>query len=349
MNKTFNIGKRVIGDRCPPYVIAEMSGNHNGDINRALELIRAAKKSGAHAVKLQTYTADTMTIDHDGEGFRIEGGVWDGRSLYELYQEAHTPWDWHEALFTTGREIGIDVFSTPFDESAVDFLEKFDPPAYKVASFELMDIPLLEKIGATGRPVILSTGMATFAEIEQATSALRNAGAETIVVLHCVSGYPTAVADSNIRTIPDLADRLNLPVGLSDHTLGTAVAVGAVALGACVIEKHFTLRREDGGPDAAFSLEPAELAELVQNTADVYTALGTAGYEMKASERALAQYRRSIYVVADIAEGGTLTEKNIRRIRPGLGLAPRHYRSVLGKNAKRKLTRGEPLRLEDLD
>ncbi|NNE84058.1 MAG: pseudaminic acid synthase [Alphaproteobacteria bacterium] len=326
-----------------------MSGNHNGDINRALELIRVAKKSGAHAVKLQTYTADTMTIDHDGEGFRIEGGVWDGRSLYELYQEAHTPWSWHEELFALGRQIGIDVFSTPFDESAVDFLEKFDPPAYKLASFEVIDTPLLEKIGATGRPVILSTGMATFAEIEQAASALQVSGAEAIVVLHCVSGYPTTVADSNIRTIPDLADRLNLPVGLSDHTLGTAVAVGAVALGACVIEKHFTLRREDGGPDAAFSLEPAELAELVQNTADVYTALGTAGYDMKASERALAQYRRSIYVVADIAAGETLTEKNIRRIRPGLGLAPQHYRSVLGKNAKRKLARGKPLRLEDIE
>lgn len=348
MKTRFKIGNCTVGDGCPPYVIAEISGNHNGDIDRALSLIRAAKDAGAHAVKLQTYTADTMTIDYDGEGFRIDGGLWDGRSLYELYQEAHTPWAWHEDLFAAGRELGIDVFSTPFDESAVDFLEALDPPAYKVASFEVMDIPLLQKIGATGRPVILSTGMATFEEIEQAVSTLREAGTEAVVVLHCVSGYPTPVAESNIRTIPDLAARLGLPVGLSDHTLGTAVAVGAIALGACVVEKHFTLRREDGGPDAAFSLEPEELAALVRDTADVYAALGSAGYEMKTSERALSQYRRSIYVVADIEEGAILTEKNIRRIRPGLGLAPQHYKSVLGKRAKRRLTRGEPLRLDDL-
>jgi len=350
MEKALQIGSRSIGYGNPPYIIAEISGNHNGEIDRALDLVRAAKDAGAHAVKLQTYTADTMTIDHDGEGFRIEGGLWDGRSLYELYQEAHTPWEWHEELFALGRKIGIDVFSTPFDESAVDFLEQFDPPAYKVASFEVLDTPLLEKIGGTGRPVILSTGMARFEEIECAVSTLRDAGSESIVVLHCVSGYPTPIEDSNIRTVADLAGRLGMPVGLSDHTLGTAVAVAAVSLGACVIEKHFTLRRADGGPDAAFSLEPPELESLVRDTADAFAAMGVPGYEMKASEQALARYRRSIYVVANIEEGETLTEQNIRRNFGRVSVWRRNTIELsLANTAKRRLLRGSPLHFEDID
>ncbi len=349
MTKTFKIGSRTIGRGHAPYVIAEMSGNHNGDVNRAMDLIRAAKQAGAHAVKLQTYTADTMTIDHEGTGFTIEGGLWDGRSLYELYEEAHTPWDWHQSLFDLGREIGIDVFSSPFDETAVDFLEQFDPPVYKVASFELLDIPLLEKIAVTGRPIIVSTGMATLEEVNEALSTLERAGAKDLVVLHCVSGYPTPIGEVNLLTIPDLEEKLGLPVGLSDHTLGTSVAVGAVALGACVVEKHFTLRRKDGGPDAAFSLEPHEFTNLVSDTAAVFSALGSAGYQKKTSEEQSIQFRRSIYVVADIDKGEMLTEAKIRRIRPGFGLAPRHYREMLGRKASRKLTRGEPLSLSDVE
>lgn len=349
MKNQFKIGRHLVGVGCQPYVVAEMSGNHNGDINRALKLIRAAKEAGAHAVKLQTYTADTMTIDHDSEDFLIGGGPWNGRRLYELYEEAHTPWEWHEQLFATGRELGIDVFSSPFDESAVDFLEQFNPPAYKVASFEISDAPLLKKVASTKRPVILSTGMARLDEIEAAVAILEEARVDEMVVLHCVSGYPTPVSDSNIQTISDLAQRFPLPIGLSDHTLGTTVAVGAVALGACFIEKHLTLLRADGGPDSEFSLEPDEFADLVRVTADAYAALGTANYELKDSERTYVQFRRSIYVVADIGVGEPLTKSNIRRIRPGRGLAPNLYDSVLGKRAARRLKRGEPLQDSDFE
>ena len=340
------IAGRDIGPDQPPYVIAELSGNHNGDIERAFAIMAAAKQAGADAIKIQTYTADTMTIDHDGPEFTIEGGLWDGRRLYELYEWAHTPWDWHDDLFAKGRELGITVFSTPFDATAVDFLETFDVPAYKIASFELIDLPLIEQVAATGKPMILSTGMADLAEIEEAVATARDAGCRELIVLHCVSGYPTPPGDSNLRTLSELADKFNAVVGLSDHTLGIGVSVAATALGAAVIEKHVTLRREDGGPDAAFSLEPAELSALVNETHAAWAALGTAGFERRASEQPNMIFRRSLYVVANVKKGEPLTEKNIRAIRPGYGLAPKHLKELLGCPAARDLKRGEPVSVD---
>jgi len=341
--KTICISGRPIGPDHPPYVIAEMSGNHNGDIDRAFALIDAAKESGADAVKLQTYTADTITIDHHGPGFDIEGGLWAGRSLYELYQEAGTPWEWHAALFEHAAKRGITVFSSPFDPTAVVFLEELGAPAYKIASFELVDLPLIELCAWTGKPLIMSTGMASEQEIAEAVDTARQAGNEQIVLLHCVSGYPTAIADSNLRRIPRLADRFGTLIGLSDHTPGTVVPTAATALGARVIEKHFTLRRADGGPDAAFSLEPEELRQLVEGTRAGWEALGDGVERVEASEAGSVQFRRSLYVVADIPAGGTFTPDNIRSIRPGFGLAPKEIRQILGKRARHAVPRGTPL------
>ena len=284
-----------------------------------------------------------MTIDHDGPEFTIEGGLWDGRRLYELYEWAHTPWDWHDDLFAKGRELGITVFSTPFDATAIDLLEKLDTPAYKIASFELIDLALIEGVAATGKPLIMSTGMADLAEIKEAVAVARDAGCREMILLHCVSGYPTPAAESNLRTISELARQFDVVVGLSDHTLGIGVSVAATALGASVIEKHVTLRRTDGGPDAGFSLEPAELTALVTETRDAWSALGTAGFERKASEEPNMIFRRSLYVVADIKKGEPLTENNIRTIRPGYGLAPKHLKEMLGRTAARDLKRGEPM------
>ena len=349
MKRLLTIADRPIGSAQPPYVVAEMSGNHNGDIGRALALIEAAKAAGADAVKLQTYTADTITIDHDGPGFRIESGLWAGRTLYELYREGHTPWDWHEALFDKGRELGITVFSSPFDHTAVDFLEGLDAPAYKIASFEAVDLPLIERAAKTGKPLIISTGMADREEIGEAVTAARGAGCRDLVLLHCVSGYPTPVEECNLRTLADLAATFNLPVGLSDHTLGTAVPIAAAALGACLIEKHFTLRRADGGPDAAFSLEADELAALVVAANEAWLAMGAVDYDQKPSEREYAGLRRSLYVVSDIAAGGELTTENIRSIRPGFGLAPKHLPRVLGRRVRSALKRGTPLSFDMID
>jgi N-acetylneuraminate synthase len=343
MQRTITIGGRPVGPGHPPFLIAEMSGNHNGDLKRALAIMEVAKEAGADAIKLQTYTADTITIDCDKPDFVIKGGLWDGRTLYGLYQEASTPWDWHEQLFAKGRELGVPVFSTPFDATAVDFLERLGAPAHKIASFELIDTPLLRKVAATGKPVIASTGMANLGEIAEAVRTLQENGCEDLILLHCVSGYPVPAEESNLRTIPHLAATFDLPVGLSDHTLDPVVATAAVAAGAVVVEKHFTISRADGGPDASFSLEPKEFAELARSLRTTFAALGHVNYERTASEVGNVQFRRSIYVVRDMAAGEAFSPENIRIIRPGHGLEPKHYDAIIGKSARRSIARGTPM------
>jgi pseudaminic acid synthase len=344
MNSTsITIDGRIIGPDQPPYVVAEMSGNHNGDIGRAYALLEAAKASGADAVKLQTYTADTITIDHDGPDFVISGGLWNGRTLYDLYREAHTPWEWHKPLFERARALGLTIFSSPFDATAVDLLESLGAPAYKIASFELVDLPLVRRVAATGKPLIMSTGMAHLGEIQDAVAAAREAGCGQLILLHCVSGYPTQPEESNLRTIPHLAEAFGVAAGLSDHTLGVAVSVASVALGACFIEKHFTLKRADGGPDAAFSLEPDELKALVDGVRTAWAALGRVSYDLKPSERGNTHFRRSLYVVADMAAGEVFSAENLRSIRPGFGLEPCHLPDIIGRPSARALSRGTPL------
>lgn len=338
-----HIDGRPIGSAHPPYVVAEMSGNHNGDIRRALDLISAAAAAGADAVKIQTYTADTITLDHDGPGFRLEGGLWDGRRLHELYAEAHTPWDWHGPMFDHARSVGITLFSSPFDATAVDLLESLGAPAYKIASFELVDLPLIRRCAATGKPLVMSTGMASPQEIAEAVAAARGAGARDLVVLHCTSAYPAPMSSMNLATLPDMAGRFGVLPGLSDHTLGTAASVAAVALGAVFIEKHFTLSRAEGGVDSAFSLEPAELAELVSSCRGAWEALGQVAYGPGEAEAGNAGMRRSLYVSAPVRRGDAFTPSNVRSVRPGLGLAPKHLDVVLGRRATRDIPFGEPL------
>jgi len=340
---SIQIGDRQVGSEHRPYIVAELSANHGGKIEQALDIVSAAAAAGVDAIKLQTYTADTMTIDHHGPGFDIEGGLWHGRSLYDLYEEAHTPWDWHEALFAHGRKLGLEVFSTPFDASAVDFLESFDPPAYKIASFECTDIPLIRKVASTGKPMIISTGIANQQEIGEAVSTAIDGGAGGLCLLHCVSAYPAPSSEYNLKTILDLAESYGVVVGLSDHTLGIEIAIAATALGASLIEKHVTNRRADGGPDSAFSLEPEELRQMVEGCHQAFDALGAPSFVRQDSELGNAQFRRSIYVTADVANGEELTEANIRCIRPGFGLPPKRYPDALGRKAARALKRGEPL------
>jgi pseudaminic acid synthase len=337
---TFHLDNIPIGPQHPPCIIAELSANHNGSITRAKETIDAAKACGADAIKLQTYTADTLTIDCDRPDFLIKGGLWNGYKLYDLYKWAHTPYEWHAELFAHARKIGIAVFSTPFDETAVDLLESLHTPAYKVASFEMIDTPLLEKIARTGKPVIMSTGMASEQEIEDAISALRDGGCRDLVLLHCISSYPAPMDQANVRQVPELARRFSVVSGLSDHTMGTTAAVAAVALGACVIEKHFTLSRADKGPDSDFSLEPHELSRLCRDTKDAWAALGKASFVRSQAEKNSLVFRRSIYFVRDLPAGAIITEQDIRRIRPGMGLPPKHYSELLGKRLTKSVARG---------
>jgi pseudaminic acid synthase len=337
------IAGRKIGPGYPPFVICELSGNHNGSLERALTMIDAAAETGCDAIKLQTYTADTLTLDCDGPGFRIEAGPWAGRTLHDLYAEAFTPYEWHAALFERARQRGVTLFSTPFDETAVALLESLDAPAYKIASFEAVDLPLIARVAQCHKPMIISTGLASLVEMEEALSTARRNGAAGVALLHCVSAYPAPIAEANVRTVPDLARRFGTVTGLSDHTPGAAAAVAAVALGAAIIEKHFTLARADGGPDAAFSLEPAEFTALVRDCKAAWSALGSATYDELGSERAAAGHRRSLYVSAPVKAGEPLTAANVRSVRPGYGLAPKHLPGVLGRKAARDLNFGEPL------
>jgi pseudaminic acid synthase len=343
MSPTVTIAGRPIGRDYEPYVICELSGNHNGSLERALTMLEAAAKTGADAVKIQTYTADTLTIDHDGPEFRITGGLWDGRTLHDLYQEAHTPFEWHAALFAKARELGVTLFSSPFDETAVDLLEGLDAPAYKIASFEAIDLPLIARVARTGKPMIISTGMSNLGEISDAVRTARSNGCEELILLHCISSYPAPDEDSNVRTVPHLGQAFGCVSGLSDHTFGSAVSIAATALGGAVVEKHFTLRRADGGPDAAFSLEPAEFTALVEDCKRAWRALGRVSYDLQGSERGSMIFRRSLYVVADVEEGEPFTPANVRSIRPGYGLPPKHLPEVLGARASRRLVRGTAL------
>lgn len=343
-----DIAGRGVGRAFPPFVVAEMSGNHNQSLERALQIADAAARSGAHALKLQTYTPDTMTLDLDQGDFHIsdEDSLWAGKSLYRLYQEAYTPWEWHEKLFARCRELGMIGFSTPFDETAVDFLESLDVPCYKVASFENTDLPLIRKIAATGKPMIISTGMATVAELDETVCAARDGGCDDLVLLKCTSSYPATPENTNILTIPHMRDLFECEVGLSDHTMGVGVSVASIALGATVIEKHFTLRRADGGVDSTFSLEPEEMQALVVETERAWQALGKVSYGMTDTEQKSKCFRRSLYITDDLKQGTVLTRGNVRAIRPGFGLPPKYYEIVLGKTVARDVKRGTPLSWE---
>ena len=335
------IDGRSVGAEYPPYVIAEMSANHNGNIETAFKIIEAAKQAGADAVKMQTYRPDTITLNCDSEDFRIHGGLWDGRTLYDLYEEAHMPWDWHAPLFEHARKLGITIFSSPFDNTAVDLLEDLNAPAYKIASFEAIDHALIKYVASTGKPMIISTGMADAQEIQEAIEAAREGGCKELAILHCVSGYPAPAEDYNLRTIPDMIARFGLVTGLSDHTLDNTTAITSVAMGASIIEKHFTLNRSGGGPDDSFSLEPLELAALCKDSKTAWAALGSVDYGRKSSEQGNVKFRRSLYFVKDLKTGDVITADAVRSVRPGYGIAPKYYSSLIGQNAKKNINAPE--------
>lgn len=343
--KPISIQGRLIGAGYPPFVIAEMSGNHNQSLDRALEIVDAAAQSGAHALKIQTYTPDTMTIDLDEREFHISnsGSLWAGSSLYKLYGEACTPWEWHKPIFERARKLGMVPFSTPFDDTSVDFLLALDVPCFKIASFENADLPLIRRVAATGKPLIISTGMASIAELDETVRAARDAGCKELILLKCTSTYPATPANTNIRTIPHMRELFGCEVGLSDHTMGVGAAVASVALGATVLEKHFTLRRSDGGVDSSFSLEPSEMSQLVDESLRAWEALGEISYGVSTAERNSIQFRRSLYVVKEMAAGEILTRENVRAIRPGLGMATKYIDIVIGRRLKVDVARGTAL------
>lgn len=340
-------GRRIAVDE-PPYIIAELSANHNGKLETALRIIEEAHKAGADAVKLQTYTADTITLNSDAEEFKIRGGLWDGRTLYDLYQQAHMPWEWHSQLFEYAKKIGITIFSSPFDSTAVDLLESLNAPAYKIASFEAVDLPLIRYVASTGKPMIISTGMADAEEIAEAIDAARAGGCKELAILHCVSGYPAPAGDYNLRTLPDMAQRYGLVTGLSDHTLDNTTAIASVALGASIIEKHFTLDREGGGPDDSFSLEPADLLALCRDSKTAWASLGVVNYGFKSSEVGNVQFRRSLYFVKDMRAGDIISDGCIRSVRPGYGLAPKFLDDLLGKTVLLDVKAGTPVTKKDV-
>lgn len=345
--ENLKINGREIGKSAPSYIIAEMSGNHNGDIRRALEIVEAAAKAGVDAIKLQTYTADTITLNCNNKYFQTQkGSLWEGRTLYDLYGEAYTPWEWHKPLMDKAGELGLTCFSTPFDFTAVDFLEELDTPAYKIASYEIQDIPLVRKVAETGKPVIMSTGIATLADIYAAVEACREVGNEQIILLKCTSAYPSPYEEMNLNVIPHMKQTFGCVCGLSDHTLGTEVAVASAALGAEVIEKHLTLKRADGGVDAAFSMEPEEFADMVRQIRNIEKAKGQVTYELTEKQKEGRQFGRSLFIAEDISEGSEFTKENIRSVRPAAGLATKHYESVLGRKASCDLKKGTPLSWE---
>ena len=343
MPKEIEIEGRSVGTGHQPYIICELSANHGGSIDRALKMIEVAAATGTDAIKIQTYTPDTITINCDRPEFQIKGGLWDGYSLYQLYQEAYTPYEWHEKLFACARSLGITIFSSPFDESAVDLLAKLDAPAYKIASFEVIDLPLIAYAAKQKKPMIISTGMANLGEIGEAVATARDHGALELALLHCVSSYPASIEDSNVATVPHLGQAFGCVSGLSDHTPGSAAAVTSIALGGAIIEKHFTLSRADGGPDAAFSLEPDEFKRLVDDCKNAWRSIGTVNYDLLGSERGNKAFRRSLYAVRDINKGETFTKESVRSIRPGFGLPPKFLPEILGRTAARDVIRGEAL------
>lgn len=348
MSKRINIAGRDIGDGCTPYIIAEMSANHNGDLNAALRIIEEAKRAGADAIKIQTYRPDTITLKSDLSDFQITDGLWAGRTLYDLYEWAHTPWEWHKPLFEHARKLGITLFSSPFDNTAVDLLEDLNTPAYKIASFEAVDLPLIKYVARTGKPMIISTGMADAEEIQEAIDAAREGGCKELGILHCVSGYPAPAEDYNLRTLSDMIERFGLVTGLSDHTLDNTTAIASVVMGASIIEKHFTLDRDGGGPDDSFSLEPTELAALCRDSKTAWRALGKVDYGRKSSEQGNVKFRRSLYFVRDLKAGDVITEDAVRSVRPGFGLPPKHIEDITGRILCKDVKNGDATRWDQL-